>query len=54
MSIGFSREHLVTFQLAYHTVSDTQEWKVMHPIKENDVLYQLTNPMGGLKSGGSV
>lgn len=54
MSIAFSREHLVTFQLAYHTVSDTQEWKVMHPIKENDVLYQLANPVGGLKSGGSV
>lgn len=54
MSIGFNREQLVTFQLAYHTVSDTQEWKVMHPIKENETLYQLANLMGGLKSGGSV
>lgn len=54
MSIGFSREQLVTFQLAYHTVSDTQEWKVMHPIEENEALYQLANPMGGQKSGGSV
>ena len=26
----------------------------MHPIKENEALYQLANPMGGLKSGGLV